>query len=136
MPSHPTWWRSILILSSHLRLDLPSVFFLSGRTTKILYALLLFPVSTICSTHLILLELITWKLFDVQYTAYSALLSSIFHSPATSFLLGPNIFLSTQWRTEGRVGVFKQPPPPKFRRYSKIVPNSTKYVKTVKNCWI
>ena len=29
-----------------------------------------------------------------------------------------------------------QPPPPKFRRPSKIVPNSTRFVKTVKNCWI
>ena len=29
--------------------------------------------------------------------------------------------------------VFK-PPPPKFRRPSKILPNSTRLVKTVKNC--
>ena len=34
----------------------------------------------------------------------------------------------------GGVGVFN--PPPKFRRPSKIVPNSTRFVKTVKNCWI
>ena len=27
-------------------------------------------------------------------------------------------------------------PPPKFRRPSKIVPNTTRFVKTVKNCWI
>ena len=32
------------------------------------------------------------------------------------------------------VGVFN--PPPKFGRPSKIVPNSTRFVKTVKNCWI
>ena len=29
-----------------------------------------------------------------------------------------------------------QAPPPKFRRPSKIVPNSTRFVKTVKNCLI
>ena len=39
---------------------------------------------------------------------------------------------AAQWRTEGGVGVFK--PTPKFRRPSKIVPHSTRFVKTVKNC--
>jgi hypothetical protein len=31
IPPHPTSWRSALILSSHLRLGLPSGFFLSGQ---------------------------------------------------------------------------------------------------------
>jgi len=39
-----------------------------------------------------------------------------------------------QWRTEGGLGL--QTPPSKFRRPSKIIPNSTRFVKTVKNCWI
>ena len=38
---HPTSWRSSLILSSHLRLDLPRGFFLSGFPAKTLYAPLL-----------------------------------------------------------------------------------------------
>ena len=43
MPSHPTSWRSILILSSHLLLDLPSGLFPPGFPTKFLYAPLLIP---------------------------------------------------------------------------------------------
>ena len=43
MPSHPTSWRSILILSSHLSLGLPSGLFLTGFPTKTLYTPLLFP---------------------------------------------------------------------------------------------
>jgi hypothetical protein len=35
---HPTSWRSILILSTHLRLGLPSVLFSSGFPTKTLHA--------------------------------------------------------------------------------------------------
>ena len=37
MPPHSTTWRSILILSSHLRLGLPSGLFSSGFPTKNLY---------------------------------------------------------------------------------------------------
>jgi hypothetical protein len=39
IPSHPTTWRSILILSSYLGLGLPSGLFSSGFPTKILYIL-------------------------------------------------------------------------------------------------
>jgi len=44
---HPTSWGSILILSSHLCLGLPSGFFLSSFPTKTLYTPFL---STICAT--------------------------------------------------------------------------------------
>jgi hypothetical protein len=42
-PYHPVFLRSILILSTHLRLGLPSGLFPSGFPTNILYSVLLFP---------------------------------------------------------------------------------------------
>jgi hypothetical protein len=45
---HPTSWRSILILSSHLRLGLPNGLFPSGFPTKNLYTTLLSPIRATC----------------------------------------------------------------------------------------
>jgi len=47
IPPYYTSWRSILILSSNLRLSLPSGLFLSGVPTKTLYMPLLLPISSI-----------------------------------------------------------------------------------------
>ena len=52
---HSTFCVSILILSSHLRLGLPSGLFPSGFPTKTLYTPLLFPIRATCPAHFILL---------------------------------------------------------------------------------
>ena len=56
MPSHPTSWRSIIILSFHLRLGLPSGLFPAWFPTKILYTPLLSPIRSTWPAHPILLE--------------------------------------------------------------------------------
>ena len=66
-PSQPTFWRSILILSSHLCVGLPSSLFPSGFSTKNLDASLLSPTHATCPAHLILLDLITQIIFGGHY---------------------------------------------------------------------
>ena len=56
---HLTSWRSVLILSTHLRLGLPSGLLPSGFPSKTLFTPLSSPIRATCPTHLILLDFIT-----------------------------------------------------------------------------
>jgi len=92
---HPTYWRSILILSSRLRLGLLSGLFPSGFLTKTLYTPLLSPTRATCPAHLILFDFITRKILGEEYRSLRSSLCSFLHSPVTSSLLGPNILHKT-----------------------------------------
>ena len=88
IPPHPTSWRSILILSSHLRLGLSSRLFPSGFPTKTLYTPLLSPIHATCPAHLIL-DFITRTISGEEYRSLSFSLCSFLHSPVTSSLFRP-----------------------------------------------
>jgi hypothetical protein len=58
MPYNPISLRSILILSTHLRLGLRSDLLPSGFPTNVLYAFVFSSICATCPAHLILLDLI------------------------------------------------------------------------------
>ena len=78
-----------LILSSHLRLAHPSGLFISDFPTKILYAPLLSPIRATCSTHLILLDLITRTIYGEQYRSSGSSICSFLHSACNLIPLRP-----------------------------------------------
>jgi hypothetical protein len=88
-PYHPTLCRNILILSSHLLLDLPSGLFHSGCPTKILYEFIFL------HAHLILHELFILIIFGEDCKLWSSSFWSFLQPPVTLFLVDSNITLST-----------------------------------------
>jgi hypothetical protein len=68
----PTSWRSILILSSHIRLGLPSGLFTSGFPTKPLFTPHPYPTLATCPSHLIILDFITRTILGEKYRSFSS----------------------------------------------------------------
>ena len=92
-PPQPTSWICIL-LSSHLRLRLPSGLFPSGFLSKNPYAPLI-SVRAVYPAHLVLLDFITRIIFGEEYRSLTFLLCRFLQSLVTWSLLGPNILLSS-----------------------------------------
>ena len=93
----PTSWISILILSTHQRLGLPSGLLPSSFPSKRLYTSLSSPIRATCPAHLILLDFINRTILGEEYKSFSSSLCNLLHSPVTSSLLGPNILLNTMF---------------------------------------
>jgi len=86
IPLQPTSWRSILILSSHLHLGLPSGSFPQVSPSKPRISLSS-PIRAICPAHPILLDFIISTILGEEYRSLRSSLWSITHSLVTLSLV-------------------------------------------------
>ena len=94
---HPTSWRFSLILSTHLRLGLPSGLFPSVSPPRPYTLPSPHPYAPHVQPISFFSIFITRTILGEQYKSFSSSLCSLLHSPVTSSLLGPKvqIFSST-----------------------------------------
>jgi hypothetical protein len=92
---HPISPRSILILSTHLHLELPTGLIPSMFPTNILYACFSFSIHTTCPVHCALLHLIILTKLREECKLRRSSLLIFLQPPVTSSLFGPNILFST-----------------------------------------
>jgi len=93
-PFQPISFRSILIVSSHLCLGLPSSLFPLGFSNKNFVYISHLPMHATSLTNLILLDLVTLTVFGEIHKLWSSSLYRLLQHPMTSSLLGPNIIFS------------------------------------------
>ena len=82
----PTSWWSIIILSTHLCLGLPSGLFPSGFPTRTLYAPLSSPIWATCPAHLILLDFNTRTILGEEYRPFSSSLCTVIRNLSDGFV--------------------------------------------------
>jgi hypothetical protein len=90
--AHSISLRSILILSTHLRLRFPSGLFHFGFSTNNIHAILFAPIRATCPAHFILLDLIIVFTLGEEYRLWSSSLCSFLQPPVTSSLFGWTIY--------------------------------------------
>jgi hypothetical protein len=84
------------VLSFHLHIGLSDGISPTDFATKVLYEILISPPHSICSTHFILLDIISLIIIGKEYRLRSSTLYNFLHSPVTPSHLHCNIhFINT-----------------------------------------